>query len=295
MIVLKTHIVPAATPQARFSDYACGIFEQLPSRKGVKKAIKKGCIQLNGHPASTGRWVQAGDVVTLVDLEETPPKAYDFSLDIVHEDDYLAVINKPAGIRVSGNQFRTITNMLLGNIQASPLPDALKWPKPVHRLDAPTSGLLMIAKTAQAHMSLGQQLENKRIQKTYHAIVKETPPAQGHLYAPIDGQTAHSEFQLQQTVPSLRNNTVSLVKLWPRTGRTHQLRIHMAHLGHPVIGDTQYGEKGNTLLHKGLFLAATSLVLHHPVTGKTMEINIPVPHKFISLLEREERRWKKFR
>lgn len=295
MIVLKTHIVPTGTAQARFSDYACGIFEQLPSRKGVKKAIKKGSLQLNGHPAPTGRWVQAGDVITLVDLEETPPKAYDFSLEIVYEDDYLAIINKPAGVRVSGNQFRTIANMLSGNIQASPLPDALKWPKPVHRLDAPTSGLLMIAKTAQAHMSLGQQLENKRIQKTYHAIVKETPSAQGHIHAPIDGQTAHSEFQLQQTVPSLRNNTVSLVKLWPYTGRTHQLRIHMAHLGHPIIGDTQYGEKGNTLLHKGLFLAATSLVLPHPITGKVLEINIPVPHKFISLLEREERRWKKFR
>lgn len=295
MFLLKNHTVPEGTPETRFSDYACGIFEQLPSRKGVKKAIKKGTLQLNGAPADTGRWIKPGDHIALIDLEETPPKPYEYDLEIVHEDDHFAVINKPAGVKVSGNQYRTIVNMLPGNVQPSPLPDALKWAKPVHRLDVPTSGLLMIAKTAQAHMRLGQQLEQKTIKKTYHAIVKGIPPASGHIHASIEGQTAHSEYKLLQTVPSLRNENLSLVQLSPHTGRTHQLRIHMANLGHPITGDTEYDEEGKTMLHKGLFLAATSLVLQHPATDKPLEVHLDIPHKFLSLLEREERRWEKFK
>lgn len=295
MFILASHTVSLTTEKQRFSDYACGIFAQLPSRKGVKKAIKKGALQLNGQITETGRWVQPGDVITLWDLEETPPKPYEYDLEVVFEDDYLAVINKPAGVKVSGNQFRTIVNMLPQNIQPSPLTDALKWPKPVHRLDVPTSGLLIIAKTAQAHMNLGQQLEQKTIRKIYHAIVQGTPPKQGHIHEPIDEQTAHSEYTLLQTVPSLQNETVSLVRLSPHTGRTHQLRIHMVHLGHPIVGDTEYGEQGNTLLHKGLFLAATSLELAHPVLDKVLNVSIDLPHKFVSLLEREERRHHKFK
>ncbi|OJJ17251.1 hypothetical protein BKI52_31600 [marine bacterium AO1-C] len=296
MFILASHTVPSSTQKQRISDYACGIFEQLPSRKGVKKAIKKGTVQLNGQVVETGRWVQPGDVITLVDLEETPPKSYDYVLKVVYEDDYMAVINKPAGVKVSGNQFRTVVNMLPQNVKPSPAPDALKWPKPVHRLDVPTSGLLMIAKTAQTHMNLGQQLEQKTIQKTYHAIVQGTPQeAQGHIREAIEGQVSHSEYTLLQTVRSLQNDTVSLVRLSPHTGRTHQLRIHMAHLGHPIIGDTEYGETGNTLLHKGLFLAATSLELAHPILNTPLNINIDIPHKFKSLLERETRRWDKFK
>jgi RluA family pseudouridine synthase len=295
MFLLKTHTVPANVSPARLSDYACGIFEQLPSRKGVKKAIKKGAIRLNGNPADTGRWVQPHDVITLVDLEETPPKNYEFDLEIVYEDDHLAIINKPAGVKVSGNQYRTIVNMLPDNVQASPLPDALKWAKPVHRLDVPTSGLLMVAKTAQAHMHLGQQLEQKTIKKTYHAIVKGTPAKQGHIRTPIGTQSAHSEFEVLQTISSLQSGTLSLVRLSPHTGRTHQLRIHMAGLGHPIMGDTEYDEANQTIQHKGLFLAATSLQLAHPALDKNLEVSIDLPHKFTSLLEREVRRWEKFK
>lgn len=295
MFLLKTHTVPANISPARLSDYACGIFEQLPSRKGVKKAIKKGAIRLNGQAVETGRWVQPNDLITLMDLEETPPKTYEFDLEVVFEDDYLAVINKPAGVKVSGNQYRTIVNMLPNNVQTSPLPDALKWAKPVHRLDVPTSGLLMVAKTAQAHMRLGQQLAEKSIQKTYHAVVKGTPAQQGHVRTPVANQEAHSEFELVQTVPSLRNQTLSLLRLSPHTGRTHQLRIHMANLGHPILGDTEYDEANNTMQHKGLFLAATSLQLSHPVLDTPLDISIDLPHKFTSLLKRETRRWEKFR
>ena len=296
MFILASHTVPAVIQKQRISDYACGIFEQLPSRKGVKKAIKKGAIQLNGQVTETGRWVQSGDVITLVDLEETPPKVYDYDLEVVYEDDFMAVVNKPAGVKVSGNQFRTIVNMLPQNIALSPEPDALKWPKPVHRLDVPTSGLLMIAKTAQAHMNLGRQLEQKTLKKTYHAIVQGKPiEIHSHIYESIGGQSAHSEYTVLQTVLSLQNESVSLLKLSPHTGRTHQLRIHMAYLGHPIMGDTEYGESGNTLLHKGLFLAATALELSHPVLDKPLNVSIDIPYKFKSLLEREARRWEKFK
>lgn len=294
MLLIARHIVPYQQKNQRFSDYACGIFLQIPSRKGVKKAIKKGEIRLNGEITESGRWVQEGDSIELVDLEQNPPKSYHYNLEVVYEDQHLAVVNKPAGVVVSGNQFFTLQNMLTENLLKSTEIDALKWPRPVHRLDKPTSGLLLVAKTKKAHMYLGHQFEQNTIQKTYFAIVAGTPPKNGTITTPIANQSAESSFHVVQSVPSLKSGTLSLVKLFPKSGRTHQLRIHMASIGHPIAGDVLYGIPGKTLLHQGLFLAAVGVQFIHPHNGEKLHIEKDVPHKFYSYLQREERRWKKY-
>ncbi|MBN1532050.1 MAG: RluA family pseudouridine synthase [Spirochaetes bacterium] len=213
---------------------------------------------------------------------------------MVYEDEYLAVIVKPAGIVVSGNRFRTVENALQGNLNQTGADDGLKRPKPVHRLDSMTRGLLIVSKTAHAHVDIGRQFQAGLVQKVYTAVVKGTPPRNGSISEMIENRTAETRYSLIQSVPSLKNGTVSLINLYPETGRTHQLRIHLAGIGHPIIGDVCYGEKGDVLLHKGLFLAAVGLAFGHPESGERLEFRIDAPCKFRSFLERERRRWERY-
>ena len=294
MKILQSHIVPPNTPQERLSEYARKIFLNIPSRKGIKKAILRNEILLNGKPVETGRWVQPGNQIDWVDLELKIPKILPLKLDVVFEDEYLAVINKPAGIIVSGNQFRTIENALLHNISKSVENDGLRKPRAVHRLDSPTSGLLLVAKTALAHLKLSEQFEAKTIFKKYQAIVIGDIEEQGVLEKSIDGKTALTRFNKIKTVPSLKNKWLSLVDLFPQTGRTHQLRIHLSDFGFPILGDAMYGKEGLILKHKGLFLCAVELVFSHPKTGERVEVKINAPQKYETLLRREERRWQKY-
>jgi len=174
--------------------------------------------------------------------------------------------------------------------------DALKWAKPVHRLDNATSGLVIMSKTATFHREMAKLFENRKVEKTYHAITTgEWSDEEGVIDSTINQQVAKTRYKILQQVPSLRSEFLSFVQLKPQTGRTHQLRIHCTFSNHPIAGDVLYGEAGNTLLHKGLFLAATQLSFIHPILKKDVTIEIAVPHKFFSLLEREERRWIKFK
>lgn len=295
MVIINRHIISEIGEQVRFMDYCYGLFPQLPSKKGVKKAIKNEELLLNGKKVEGSRWLKEGDEITLVDLQLSIPKPYEISLDIIYEDEYLAIINKPAGIITSGNQFKTIENALVHNIRKSNLEDALKWAKPVHRLDAPTSGLLICSKTKMAHILLGKLFEEKKVQKTYQAIVQGKTEKHGVIQEDINGQKAVTTFQTIQTVPSLQNGNISLLEVSPQTGRTHQIRIHLSQMGYPIIGDKLYGKEGNILKNKGLFLAAIDLDFEHPITQEKLQIYIAAPHKFDSLIERELRRWKKFR
>ncbi|BDS12494.1 RluA family pseudouridine synthase [Aureispira anguillae] len=290
-LVLDTHVVPLLTPKQRLSDYLCGIFLQLPSRKSVKVAIKRGAIYVDGKKGHTGDWVCPEQVVELIDLDDAPTKVLKLPMDVIYEDDAIAVVFKPAGIPVSGNQFRTIENALLHNITLSTKVDALKKPRAVHRLDAPTSGLLLIAKTKQARMHLGAQFEAKTIQKKYQAIVIGQPPAQGRFDTAINHKAALSHFECLQTVDSLKSGQLSLLNLYPKTGRTHQLRIHLSQAGFPILGDKLYGIQGLILKHKGLFLIAVALDFEHPITGERQAIKLPTPYKYTALLNREQRRY----
>ncbi len=276
--VIAKHIVGSGE-SARLDDYANGLFPQVASRKGAKKAVKKGLIRLNGAEVEGGRYVQAGDEVTLVEGAGKPFRVYPLTLVVVHEDEYLAVIYKPAGIPVSGNAFRTLAHALPQNLKPGTTADALTVPLPVHRLDAATSGLLLVAKAAGAMVALGQLFENRAVEKVYAAVVVGTPADSGWIQEPIEGQEASTRFKVLNSVPSHRFGSLSLVELRPETGRTHQLRIHMAGIGHPILGDRLYGEPGKILLKKGLYLSAVGLKFMHPVSGDEVGFDVEVPGK----------------
>ncbi len=294
MNIIATHIVPEGTGQVRFSDYAMRVFAVIPSHNAVKKAIKRGELLLDGEPRETGAWIRPGQRIDYVDTGRPRPKQYHTVIPVVYQDSFLAVINKPAGIAVNGNRFRTVENALLVNLLPSNETDALPWPRPVHRLDSPTSGLLLVAKTAGAHVGLGRQFETRTVTKRYRAIVTGKVPEKGCISTPLDGMDALTEFTLVRCVHSLKNVYLSLVDLWPRTGRTHQIRKHMAGEGYPVLGDGTYGAPGRVLRSKGLFLCAVELSFVHPVHGTRLVVKIDDPAKFTTFPDREERRWKKY-
>ena len=292
MLFLQSHIVPEGINKVRLSDYAIGVFPQIPSRKGVKKAIKNGQVYINGEKGTTGAWVETGQKIELIALDKKPPKIYHLDLPVIYEDEQLAVIHKPAGIIVSGNQFHTIQNALLHNLTLSKAIDAFQLPRPVHRLDHATSGLLLIAKTTTANIHLSQQFEKKTIQKRYQAVVMgKIIPTTGMIDVKIEDKAAHTKYEVLQTVPSLKAAHLSLVNLYPLTGRTHQLRIHLAHLGHPILGDKLYHQDKPLLTGKGLFLAAVELTFEHPISGEVLNFTIDAPAKFGYRLGQEQRRW----
>lgn len=293
MLPLQIHIAQLDTA-SRLSDYAVGVFEAIPTRKGIKKAIKKGAIHVNGQVGTTGTWVEEGDEVVLYDLDESLPKVYEFDLPVVFEDDEVAVINKPGGIAVSGNFFKTVQNALPYNLTKSTAVDALRIPRPVHRIDAATCGLLLIAKTKSAHLHLSKQFEQKTIQKQYQAIVIGELPEQGRIETLIDSKPSTTIYERVKVMPSLKNTFLSFVNLYPVTGRTHQLRKHLAGINHPILGDKLYGKEGLILWKKGLFLCAVALSFRHPTTEKFLNIRIEAPNKFRTILEREARRYIKY-
>lgn len=192
------------------------------------------------------------------------------------------MINKPAGILVSGNTFKTITNALPQNLQPSHLPDAAK-PQPVHRLDYPTTGVLLIGKTSSSIRALNQGFADKRISKIYCAVTIGTMDKQGEMTAAVDGKPAKSLYWVRSSVPSPRFGRLNLVELRPQTGRRHQLRKHLAGIGNPIFGDKAYGTEGLTLYGKGIYLHALALRFTHPVTAKELRIASALPLKFRKL------------
>jgi RluA family pseudouridine synthase len=286
--LLESHTVPQDTPPTRLSDYLPGQLQSIPSRKGIKKAIKRGAVQVNGVTASTGHWVKAGERIELYDLQPQPPKPFPLDIPIVYEDDYLLIVDKPAGLPVSGNHFRTLVNALVNQTQPSPLPDALPWAMPVHRLDAPTSGLVVVAKCRSAQTLLGQAFEGRKVKKTYYALVCGTAPAAGKIEEPLDGKAAITTFEKEAEYPNPYCGTISALRLHPHTGRTHQLRRHMAYMGCPILGDKEYTPAERPLLRKkGLFLCAIQLELPHPADGTILKAASSPPKKFARFTEKQ--------
>lgn len=295
MIILEQYVVPGDLPKTRLIDYAQKIIKGIPTRSAIKKAIKRGEIIVDGGPCNQSDWLIAGQTIEFIFIEKKQPKVFEFPLEIVFQDEHLAVINKPAGISVGGNKYKTIVNALPFSLKPSMEADALQVPHPVHRLDFPTSGLLVVAKTRKALSALGKQFGKKEIKKKYRAIVVGKPENEGEIKTPIAGQEAITRFSLVRTIPSLKAGSVSLLDLFPITGKTHQLRIHMSSQGFPIVGDSKYTENIPLLKGKGLFLAAVQLSFVHPSTGESLSLAIDQPPKFDTLLKREELRWKKYR
>ncbi len=279
------------TGTVRLSDYAVDLFPLLPTKSSVKKAVKKGLLLVDGKAGTTGTQISKGQIIELAEFSENEVKVFQFKLDVIFEDDYIALINKPPGINVSGNEFKTIENALLFNIKRSEQEDALIKPKPVHRLDNQTSGLLLIAKTRLAQVNSGNQFEKKQVVKKYIAIVIGKTPEEGEINIPVNDKEAATSFKLIMTEASLRFEYLSLIELNPITGRTHQLRIHCYKSGFPILGDKLYKNEGFVLKGKGLFLSSTHIEFLHPITKEELSFNIAYPAKFDKIIEREKRRY----
>lgn len=250
------------------------------TKSALKKVLKKNFITVNDTIATTATLIQSGDCITLSIPEEiSPNKKLIFPLNVLLEDDYLAIIHKPAGILVSGNSFKTIANALLQNLQQSNLPDATK-PQPVHRLDYATTGALLVGKTSTSIRVLNELFKDKKVTKTYYAITIGIMNQEGIITSEVDGKECQSNYEVIESVSSERFGKLNLVKLDPKTGRRHQLRIHLASIGNPILGDKDYGKEPLILKAKGLYLHAYSLQFIHPFTNEEIHLKDPLPERF---------------
>lgn len=283
----ETHTVPKQEIPVRFQEYGASIFTSVTTKSGLKKLIKKQLLTIDGLPATTATYIKGGETICLFE-NETLSKASElvFPLEVCYEDDFLAIINKPAGILVSGNKHKTIVNALPSNISKSTQIDALSSPKPVHRLDFPTSGLLLIGKTNASVIALNKLFEEKQISKTYHAITTGNLEKEGIIETPIDGKSSHTQYKVLETKVIATKIPLNLVALYPSTGRRHQLRIHLASLGNPILGDTTYNLETQAIKGRGLYLQATSLQFIHPITSEKIAITIDLHKKFQKLFQK---------
>lgn len=273
-----------------FSDY---------SRSQIKQLLDGRNITVNGKTEKAKYKVKSGD---LIRLEEPETKTLELRpenipLDIVYEDDDVIVINKPQGMVVHpapGHDEHTLVNALLYHCPLSTINGTFR-PGIVHRIDKDTSGLLMVAKNDKAHRSLAKQLKDKTNIREYVALVHgRIAEDEGTINAPIgrslkdrkkqavvkDGRNAVTHFEVLK-----RYRDYTLVKCILETGRTHQIRVHMKYIGHPLVGDPLYGPK-KTIKGNGQFLHAGKLGFVHPTTGKLLIFEAPLPKIFQECLEK---------
>lgn len=280
MQITETHIAPVLEKPIRFQEYSVDIFKTLSTRSGIKKAIKKKLIFIDGTIATTAKYISGGEKIELFKKETSSThKKFEFNLKVLFEDDFLAIIYKPSGILVSGNSFATIDNALFQNLKKSKQFDAVR-PRPAHRLDYATSGVLLVGKTSASIISLNKLFEHTKITKTYVAITIGNMETSGEIDFLIDTKKANTCYEVLASVPSKRFEFLNLVKLNPKTGRKHQLRKHLAAIGNPILGDKAYFKEGLILNGKGLYLHASKLEFTHPFTKGKITVAKELPKKF---------------
>lgn len=276
------------------------------TRSAVQKLVAEGHVRINGTPASKNSKLRVGDVVM---VEEPEPKsldveAEDIPLSVVYEDDDLLVVNKPKGMVVhpaAGNESGTLVNALLHHCRDSLSGiNGVIRPGIVHRIDKDTSGLLIVAKNDNAHLKLAEQIERHSFSRVYHAVVygniKENEgtietqlgrhPQDRKKMAVLasGGRHAVTHFRVLE-----RYGSFTYVELRLETGRTHQIRVHMASIGHPVAGDPVYGPKKVLDFLNGQCLHAKTIGFIHPATGEYLEFDSPLPKVFEDFLEKLRR------
>jgi 23S rRNA pseudouridine1911/1915/1917 synthase len=286
--------VPEDCGAIRIDRFAMENFHSISSRNQSRKAIKREDLLLNGEVVESSRFVQPGDVLCLKKEPPSRHKIFEIDVPVVYEDEHIAVLNKPTGLIVSGNRYRTLQNSLRHNLQASTLADAMPQPRPCHRLDAPTGGLIVSAKTASAMTKMGQLFEHRKVQKRYRALLVGRLEGEGQVDTPLEGRNALTHYKVVSHNRALKTEWQTTVDLWPHTGRTHQLRIHMARLGFPILGDALYGGDHKILKGKGLFLRSLGLEFPHPIGGEELCFELEEPSKFENQRVREARRWLQF-
>ena len=285
------------------------------SRARIQQWIRDGRVQVNQAPARASLRLRGSEVVSVEPAPATPLKAFaeDIPLELLHEDDDIVAVNKPAGMIVhsgAGSKSGTLVNALLYHFSTLSTVGGELRPGIVHRLDRMTSGVLLVAKNDLAHRRLAKQFQNREIRKTYWAIVhgaidKQHPAARkvevdghwwGRLEMPIGrdtqqrikmdtrptGRTAQTDFRVLQ-----QSASCALLEVRIATGRTHQIRVHLSKIGHPVVGDRLYGAPavppGLPALER-FYLHARGIGFLHPNTKRPIVIEAPLPKEFTDLI-----------
>ena len=273
--------------------------KQMPmhSRTRIQDVIRQGLVLRNGVALRPSEILRPGDSVIWQEPDAIPcttAEPEDIPLDILYEDEELIVLNKPAGMVVhpgAGNRESTLVSALLFHSGSLSKIGGEERPGIVHRLDKETSGCIVVAKSDVSHRELARQFASRGVQKTYIALVEGIPrvrdgiidaPISRHpvhrrkmaISAPAKGRDAVTEYHVVSSGKKL-----SLVECRPKTGRTHQIRVHLKHLGFPVVGDPLYGKRGDYTRH---MLHAWKLAFTHPVSGKALEFEAPIPDGFVA-------------
>lgn len=271
------------------------------SRSALQKLVSEGCVLVNGKAVSKNYKMKNGDIVT-VDIpepEELKAEPQDIPIDIIYEDDSLLVVNKPQGMVVhpaAGNPDGTLVNALMYHCKGrlSSINGVIR-PGIVHRIDKFTSGLLMVAKTDKAHNFLAEQIKDHSFTREYNAIcVGRFKDLTGTVNEPI-GRCKFDRKKMCVTYQNCKEAVThyevleefgqySLVRFRLETGRTHQIRVHSAFIGHPVLGDDVYGKAYKGL--DGQCLHAKKLGFVHPESGEYMEFDSELPEYFVKVLEK---------
>ena len=290
------------------------IAEHLPelSRAAAQRLIDDGQIHVDGVARKASYRVQASETITVrvPPPEPATPEAEAIPLDILYEDDDLLVVNKPAGMVVhpaAGHSAGTLVNAILAHMTSPPAPPltgegsrggvGVERPGIVHRLDSDTSGIIVVAKNDMALRDLQAQFKSRRVRKTYLALVEgHIKPPRGKIDAPIGRDPKHRQKMAVVTRGERREATTvyrtlarlgayTLLEVEPQTGRTHQIRVHLAFLGFPVVGDAVYGKKKNALGLTRQFLHAWKIAFALPHDGRAVSFVAPVAEELREVLK----------
>ena len=298
---MKNVIVNENDKGKRLDIYIAENFNEL-SRTMIKKLIESNNILVNDKSEKVSYKVQANDNISIdvPEAKETKLKAQEIPLDIIYEDSDIIVVNKPKGMVVhpaNGNPDGTLVNAILSICKnsLSGIGGELR-PGIVHRLDKDTSGLIIVAKNDKAHINMSEQIKERNVKKTYIALVRgNVPEEEATINMPIgrstkdrkkmavtkNGKQAITHFKVLR-----RYSKYTLLEIKIETGRTHQIRVHMAEIGYPVVGDAVYSNGKNEFGIEGQMLHAYKLEFMHPITNKHMELTAPLPQYFEEILKK---------
>ncbi len=291
--------VPEAAAGERLDVWLAAELEASAARARIQKWIKLGCVTRGDESVSASLRIRAGEEYRIAPPAPIEPNLAPVAMDfaVLFEDEHLAVIHKPPGLAVHpgpGDGGHTLVNGLIFRWGELARTGGVR-PGIVHRLDKDTEGLMIVAKQEQALRLLSRQFQERAIHKEYLAYLLATPTApSGTVEAPIarnrtdrkkmrihpGGRSATTQYVIEETFASRRGRKYARARLMPLTGRTHQLRVHMASLGCSIVGDPLYSRSRAALTGFGLLLLAQALTFEHPASGEPMSFRLELPDRF---------------